>query len=117
MLSCLGSLVSSCADHWFRAARLRDYDRRCSGRSASSRVRLRSKTGPCGVAMPAEARGGCVERHANPSLADIDEPVRTIGIVASADAVLEPAGRWLAQLSQRASPPYHPRNTQPRLTP
>src|SRR5258708_5111015 len=85
-----GSLVSGCA-----AA---DYDRRCSGRSASSRVHLRSKTGPCGGAMPAEARGGCVERHANPSLADIDEPVRTIGIVASADAVLEPAGRWLREL-------------------
>ena len=48
--------------------------------------------------MPAEARGGCVERHANPSLADIDEPVRTIGIVASVDAVPEPVGRWLREV-------------------
>src|SRR5258708_18531609 len=115
MLSCLGSLVSSCADHWFRAARLRDYDRRCSGRSASSRVRLRSKTGPCGGAMPAEARGGCVERHANPRLADIDEPVRTIGIVASADAVLVPARRWLPEFVEAGLVPYHPMNTTSRL--
>lgn len=38
------------------------------------------------------------ERRANSSLADIDEPVCTIGIVASADAILEPAGRWLHEV-------------------